>query len=88
MYLLQVMLDCQQVCAGGLSITATMGANVGPQMFFLGFNQQGILISGATAIINTMTCANRSVIIANCLSYRRPRGALASRSRVNLYLAI
>ncbi len=55
MYLPQVMLDCQQVCMGGLSITATMGANVGPQMFFLGFNQHGIVIAGTTAIRKTMT---------------------------------
>jgi hypothetical protein len=44
--LTEVMLDCQQVCAGGLAIYTTMGANVGPQMFFLGFTQNGINVQG------------------------------------------
>jgi hypothetical protein len=35
-----------QHCAGGLWITDTMGANVGPRMFFLGFTTNGILING------------------------------------------
>uniref|UniRef100_A0A6B2L5B9 Rhamnogalacturonase A/B/Epimerase-like pectate lyase domain-containing protein n=1 Tax=Arcella intermedia TaxID=1963864 RepID=A0A6B2L5B9_9EUKA len=41
-----MMLDSQLIAAGGLHIIATMGANVGPQMFFLGFQNAGIRVSG------------------------------------------
>jgi len=40
------MLDCQRRAAGGLIITATMGANVGPRIFVLGFVKAGISIIG------------------------------------------
>ena len=47
----ELMLDCQQVCAGCLSIQSTMGANVGPRTFMLGFNENGILIYGGHEVM-------------------------------------
>jgi len=41
-----LMLDSQLISSGGIRIDATMGANLGPQMFFLGFTKAGISIRG------------------------------------------
>eukprot|EP00054_Salpingoeca_dolichothecata_P013636 m.76163 g.76163 ORF g.76163 m.76163 type:complete len:496 (+) comp20579_c0_seq5:184-1671(+) len=46
-----LMLDCQHYAAGGLFIGATMGANVGPQMFFLNFNEAGIQVIGGHEVM-------------------------------------
>ena len=47
----ELMLDCQQVCAGCLSIQSTMGANVGPRTFMLGFRESGIMIYGGHEVM-------------------------------------
>ena len=39
-------IDGMQVAAGGISISDTMGANIGPQMFILNFTSVGILLAG------------------------------------------
>jgi len=44
-------LDGNQVAAGGLRISATMGANVGPQMFFLNFTTAGIQLDGGHEVM-------------------------------------
>lgn len=46
-----LMLDANLTAAGGLRIMATMGANVGPQMFFLGFTQQGLRVDGGHEVM-------------------------------------
>lgn len=44
-------LDANQVAAGGLRVSATMGANVGPQMFFLNFTTSGIQLDGGHEVM-------------------------------------
>jgi hypothetical protein len=39
-----LMLDSQLVSSGGILIIKAMGANVGPQMFFLGFTKAGVTV--------------------------------------------
>ncbi len=46
-----LMLDCSQVCAGGIKIEATMGSVMGPEMFFLGFNVGGVTINGGHEVL-------------------------------------
>ena len=38
--------DGMQVASGGISISDTMGANLGPQLFILNFTSVGILLAG------------------------------------------
>jgi hypothetical protein len=51
-----MMLDAYQAAAGGLRIIATMGANVGPQMFFSNFTSAGIQIDGGHEVM--VSCAS------------------------------
>jgi len=46
-----LMLDCQGYAAGGLVINTTMGANVGPRIFVLGFLVAGISVNGGHEVM-------------------------------------
>ena len=49
-----------QVAAGGLQIAATMGANVGPQVYVFNFTSVGIAITGG-----------HEAMVGCCLAYLR-----------------
>ena len=45
------MFDGSHVARGGLLINATMGANAGPDLFFIGFNRSGITVNGGHEVM-------------------------------------
>ena len=45
------MLDGSHVAAGGLLISTTMGANVGPDIFVVGFALNGIAVEGGHEVM-------------------------------------
>ena len=45
------MLDGQLVARGGLEINATMGGNVGPDNFFIGFAHAGLTVNGGHEVM-------------------------------------
>jgi hypothetical protein len=46
-----VFFDSNQIASGGLRISATMGANVGPQCFFLNFTTSGVQLDGGHEVM-------------------------------------
>jgi hypothetical protein len=46
-----LMLDGQLVAKGGLEINATMGGNVGPDIFFIGFQHAGLTVNGGHEVM-------------------------------------
>lgn len=46
-----IMFDGAKVAHGGLLINATMGANAGPDLFFINFNHSGITVNGGHEVM-------------------------------------
>lgn len=49
--IVDILFDCTRVAWGGLSINSTMGANIGPDMYFVNFIKAGVTVNGGHEVM-------------------------------------